>query len=133
MLHTECFSLTRPRSVIRDDRNRPYLIDNTSMRRISMGVDVISGHSVCGSASGNAISFIHFFLRLWENFDYIRLRIYIFFPLFFWTATDRLPEMFSNSEKKRGYPYLPMGQLVERKWRRELNRSDFQCLIRVKK
>jgi len=83
MLHTECFSLTRPRSVIRDDRNRPYLIDNTSMRRISMGVDVISGHSVCGSASGNAISFIHFFLRLWENFDYIRLRIYIFFPLFF--------------------------------------------------
>lgn len=46
MLHTQCFSLTHPRSVIRDDRNKPDLIDNTSMRRISMGVDVLSGHSI---------------------------------------------------------------------------------------
>jgi len=46
VLHTQCFSLTHPRSVIRDDRNKPDLIDNTSMRRISMGVDVLSGHSI---------------------------------------------------------------------------------------
>jgi len=77
VLHTQCFSLTHPRSVVRDDRNKPDLIDNTSMRRISMGVDVLSGHSVVDGPQ--EMPSTSFFLRLWENFDYIKLRIYIFF------------------------------------------------------
>lgn len=49
--------------------------------------------------------------------------VYIFFLLFFWTATDRLPEMLSNSEKKKlSIPpngsacRKKMGQRMEQKW-----------------
>jgi hypothetical protein len=132
VLHTQCFSLTHPRSVIRDDRNKPDLIDNTSMRRISMGVDVISGHSIVDrSQEMPSASFFFFFTSLAEFRLHQVAYIYFFFFFSGLPLTDFLRCLVT--QKKRSYPYLPMGQPVERKWGREWNRSDFQCLIRVKK
>ena len=87
----------------------------------------------CASASGNSSSFFLFYVFGRISFTSGRVYIYIF-SFFYWTATGRLPEMFSNSEKKKkSNRYLPMGQPVERKWSKEWIRSDFQCLIRFKK
>jgi hypothetical protein len=111
------------------DRSKPDLIDKTNMRRMLLGVDVISSHSVVDRPQ--EIASASFFFTSLGEFRLLQV-VYIDILSFLWSATGRLPAVLSNSEK-RSNTYLPMGQSVERKLSKEWNRSDFQCLIRARK